>query len=122
MKPKYQKSLPKNADFTFTAEWWFSPVSTRIDTFFIAKDKSKKFWVLWLTWFDDNWLENKERIIDCMLINNSENVKHTAFQIIKKFWIGEKISGFLSFGPEFISQIGILNEDDIEILIKEVWG
>lgn len=122
MKPNYQKTLPQKADFVFTSEWWFSPVSTRIDNLFIAKDKSRNHWVLWLTWFDDNWLKDEERIITSIPIDGYDNANVAAMKLIEKFWKEENINGSLSYGPEFISQTGILDEQDIETLIKKVWG
>ena len=114
--------MPKTADFALTAEWWFSPVSTRIDSLFIAKDKTKRYWVLWLKWFDDNWLKYEERIINAIPSNDENNVNKAAIELIIKFWSEEMDNGSLSYGPEFISQLGIIDENDMKDIIKKVWS
>ena len=97
-------------------------MSTRIDNYHVVKDKSKNYWVLWLTWFDDNWYKDEEEIIDSILVNGHTDIKEAATQMIKNFWQKERSDQNLTYGPEFITMTGMLDMDDIENLIKEVWS
>ena len=120
MQVDYQDTLPKSAHYAFTAEWWYSPASTRIDHYHIAMDKSKNYWVLWLTWFDDNWFTDEEKIITNIPISEAKDIQTAATMLIAKAW-KEEISDYNLDPPEFISQTGMLDMEDIESVVNDIW-
>ena len=121
MKVNYQKTLPKTAEFIFTAEWWYSPVSTRIDNYHVVKDKSKNYWVLWLTWFDDNWWRDEEKVLTQIPISEAKDIKTAASILVAKSW-KEEIGEYELDHPEFISQTGLLDMDEIKVIVNDIWA
>ena len=120
MQVKHYDNLPESSTYAFTAEWWYSPVSTRIDNYFISKDKSNKYWVLWNSWFDDNWLKDEEDILTEIKVGEASDIKFAAKLLIAKAWREEKGASSLDY-PEFISQTGLLDVDDIEEIANSIW-
>ena len=121
MQVDLQEKLPKSATYAFTAEWWYSPASTRIDNYFIAKDKSSNYWVLWNAWFDDNWFKDEEDIITEITVGEASDIKSAAKLLITKAWREEKDASSLDY-PEFISQTGLLEMDDVENIVNDIWS
>ena len=120
MQVELQEKLPKSATYAFTAEWWYSPASTRIDNYYIAKDKSNNYWILWNFWFDDNWFKNEENVLTQIPIGEASDIKNAAKRLIVKSWREEKDASSLNY-PEFISQVGLLDMDDVEKIVNEIW-
>ena len=121
MQVKHYETLPESSIYAFTAEWWYSPASTRIDNYFISKDKSGNYWVLWNSWFDDNWFKDEEDVLAEIPVGEAPDIKSAAKLLIAKAWREEKGASSLDH-PEFISQTGLLDVEDIEIIADGIWN
>ena len=50
------KRMPRGASFICQAEWAWSPWNNRIDNYHISLDSTRRRWVFWSSWLDDNGL------------------------------------------------------------------
>ena len=96
-------------------------MSTRIDNYHVVKDKSKNYWVLWLTWFDDNWWRDEEKVLTQIPISEAKDIKTAASILVAKSW-KEEIGEYELDHPEFISQTGLLDMDEIKVIVNDIWA
>ena len=117
MKSYIPKLPPENSEFLFTAEWAFSPGSSRQDILYISKDKTENYWLLWSGWFDDNYLQNVIECIEEIKVEKKRNIKEAAFSMVVSYWNNEH--GLPE--PEFVMETGLFVEEDIDKIVNNVW-
>jgi hypothetical protein len=111
------KRLPRSAEYVCQLEWAWSPMHNRIEAFYVSK--SRKHWVLWSSYFDDNYSRwEKDVAAVCglkadqkdatmlMLFKHLDDLRRS-YEIEHYHWISE--SGFLSVG-------------EIDAVAREVWN
>ena len=117
MKPSIPERPPQDSEFLFSAEWAFSPASSRQDILFISKDENKSYWLLWRGWFDDNYLQNVIECVDSIKIDDAPEILDASHLLVINYWNNE--TGLPE--PEFITDAGLLEESNIDDIINSVW-
>ena len=110
------KRRPHNADFLCQLEWAWSPLSGRIENFYLSR--GRKFWALWCSSYDDNfdkWDSSVQAhcdkcisFSDAAMLMMSAYLSHDrdAFQLEKYHWIG---------------RTGLLDVSEIDAVARAVW-
>ena len=83
------KRMPRGASFICQAEWAWSPWNNRIDNYHISLDSTRRRWVFWSSWLDDNglpwqWL-TRERVY--VLPRGAASREAAAKAMLHAFWL-----------------------------------
>ena len=83
------RRMPRGASFVCQAEWAWSPWNNRIDNYHISLDSSRRRWVFWSSWLDDNglpwqWL-TRERVY--VLPRGAASREAAAKALLHAFWL-----------------------------------
>tara|TARA_B100000519_G_scaffold201318_1_gene216529 strand:- start:1435 stop:1839 length:405 start_codon:yes stop_codon:yes gene_type:complete len=111
--------LPKDAKFILNAGWMASPASNWETAYFISKND--EYYVLWSQTFDENlWDSVTEELSKCKIISNNKLIDAIEKMIVEQ-WRRECSNG-LDFGPDYITEFDIIDDETIKSMIVEVWG
>ena len=111
--------LPKDAKFILNAGWMASPVSNWEIAYHISKKGG--YWILWGQSFDENlWDYVIEELLKCKVVSKN-NITDAIKELVVKNWTIECSNG-LDFGPDYIMEYDIIDEETINQMIEEVWS
>lgn len=116
----FPKRPPKSALFVGAAEWSWLPGRDRLDIYWISRTRHKRWWLLWISYYSDVTDKNEYAIY----LASDAKFKtrwQAAYELLQDAWKADYIEHGLD-RPHDIDRYGILNYEDIETIMTEVWG
>lgn len=108
---------PSNADYLGTVEWAWSPMNSRIDSYYLSRGRTH--WMLWIRWFDDNgggwsWLAIGH------VPRKQASLMQAAVHLLVDFWRMEKDATELDHF-HWIDDEGLLDTSEWRTIALLVW-
>ena len=91
----FPDKMPNSATYIIGVEWTWSPWHSRIDSYYISRNRSNSHWFFWHSYVDDNdfsYPTINTIVAICPKINN--DIKLAAINLLKVYWENEsELSG-----------------------------
>jgi hypothetical protein len=118
-----KQGVPRSPELLVQTEWAETPMNNGIEAFYLQA--RKKYWVLWLRFFDDNsdpWQWHWRAIGHC--IRENVDRKAAATHLLLEYW---KFKGSLDGdhivdeGFDWINEEGLLSIADVRAIVRELF-
>lgn len=115
------KRLPYGSRYLGQLEWAWSPVNSRISSYYVSMSSGQQHWVLWLKYFDDNWGRwcSPEPIRAAHRCGGLKALE-AAQWLLYDHWLSEREAGLDSF--HWIAEEGDLDVSVLRAVSRAVWG
>lgn len=111
------KRGPKNAIYLGQVEWAWGPMHERLSAYYLHR--GRKFWVLWIYAYDDNWSEWNWLAVGCVPFCQASE-KEAAVHLMLDMFACERDNGDLECF-HWINEDGLLEIEEWQTISREVW-
>ena len=111
------KKGPRDAIYLGQVEWAWSPMHNSLECYYLHR--GRRYWVLWLRHFSENWCRLEWRPIACVH-HKGISEKQAAVYLLMRVWQNllreEELDKF-----HWINEEGYLSVAELEAIAREVW-
>jgi len=110
---------PRKAEYIGSIEWACSPVSDRLDHYYLNRRRSN--WLLWIKWQDENdWDHAMQWYLYAYGPKKGVDLVTAAIYLLMDAWEAEaKLSGLVN--DFMINNTGLLSVDELSMIARIVW-
>lgn len=114
-------AMPRSARHIGRVEWEWSPISSRMEEYYLSTNRSRSMWLLWSRYWDDNWSRWEAPRVAAYGPRAGTTGADAASRLLAALWRSERDadSGVDRF--HLICCTGLLTEDELMALGREVW-
>ena len=111
------KKGPRAAIYLGQVEWAWSPMHNSLECYYLHR--GRRYWVLWLRHFSENWCRLEWRPISCVH-HKGISEKQAAVYLLMALWQSQLREGELD-KFHWINEEGYLSVAELEAIAREVW-
>ena len=111
------KKGPRDAIYLGQVEWAWSPMHNSLECYYLHR--GRRYWVLWLRHFSENWCRLEWRPIACVH-HKGISEKQAAVYLLMRVWQNLLREGELD-KFHWINEEGYLSVAELEAIAREVW-
>lgn len=111
------KRGPRNAEYLGQLEWAWGPRHERLDAYYIHR--GRKYWVLWIYAYDDNWSEWNWLPVGCVPLSQASQTEaavHLMLDVLSWQRDYENLDCF-----HWINEEGLLGVEEWQAVSRAVW-
>lgn len=108
---------PREAKYLGQVEWAWGPRHERLEAYYIHR--GRKFWVLWIYAYDDNWSRWNWIAVGCAPLSQASEKQAAVYLILDMFvWQrdNEELDCF-----HWINEDGLLDVEEWQAISRAVW-
>ena len=113
-----QEAVPKKgphiATYLGQVEWAWSPMNNSLECYYLHR--GRKYWVLWLRHFSENWCRWEWHPIACVH-HKGISEKEAAVYLLMTAWKNLECDKY-----HWINEEGFLSIAELEAIARKVWG
>jgi len=111
------KRGPRNASYLGQVEWAWGPMNERLDAYYIHR--GRKFWVLWIYAYDDNWSVWNWVAVGCVPLGQASEKEAAAPLMLDMFAWQRDDDDLDCF--HWINEEGLLDVEEWQAISRAVW-
>jgi hypothetical protein len=112
---------PKSARFVAKVDMFSeTSMNERTDVYWLSTNRARSHWILWQSYFDDNWCVWEHQVYAYMP-RRGRDARQAALALLECGWRAEREAGHLTDPPEAIVRDGLLSADEIDRLAQSIW-
>ena len=110
----FPKRMPRTATYILGVEWSWSPMHSRVESYYISTNRSRSHWFFWHSYIDDNdWSYPRINTITAMGTYKGVNKKEAAIKLLEIYWKNEANEYDLDKGFMY-SSYGLLSDEEAQ--------
>lgn len=112
--------MPRTAKYLGQVEWAWSPNHNLVAAYYLSTDRHRRYWLLWVRPYDDNWGKWSESFIYFYTERHDVAARVAAIYLLLDAWRFEKRrSGHDHF--HWINSAEFLTTEELLAIGREVW-
>ncbi len=109
---------PRDAEYLGQVEWAWGPMHERLDAYYIHR--GRKFWVLWIYAYDDNWSQWNWVAVGCVPLRQASE-KEAAVHLMRDMFACQRDNEDLDCF-HWINEEGLLDVEEWQAISRAVWA